>query len=156
MRPFGHRDPGLVAAALVRNDVTLELILDGNHVGDDAARLAWRAAAGRLVLVTDSVGAIQDGRWRVGPVEVHVAGGEVRGAAGELAGSVLTMPEAIRRLVRLGAALEDAIGAASRVPGSVARRGVGELRVGGDADVVVLDGDVEVVRTLVRGRERPG
>jgi N-acetylglucosamine-6-phosphate deacetylase len=156
MRPFGHRDPGLVAAALVRDDVTLELILDGKHVGDDAARLAWRAAAGRVVIVTDSIGATRDGRWRVGPVEVDVREGEVRGVAGELAGSVLTMPEALRCLMRLGAPLEEAVAAASRVPGRVAGGAVGELRVGGPADVVVLDDGVDVVRTLVGGRERPG
>ncbi|HZR95244.1 MAG TPA: N-acetylglucosamine-6-phosphate deacetylase [Gaiellaceae bacterium] len=152
MRPFGHRDPGIAAAALVRDDVTVELILDGNHVADEAAELAWRAAAGRVVLVTDSIGATSDGRWRVGPVEVDVRGGEVRGAGGELAGSVLTMPDAIRCLIRLGAPFERAVEAASRVPAHAARRpDLGRLVPGATADVVVLDGDVEVRRTLVGG-----
>jgi N-acetylglucosamine-6-phosphate deacetylase len=155
MRPFTHRDPGIAGAALARDDVTVELILDGNHVADDAARVAWRAAAGRVVLVTDAIGATSDGSWRVGPVEVDVRGSVVRGRAGELAGSVLTMPEAIRNLMRVGATLEQAVDAATRVPARAARRtDVGVLAPGAVADVVVLDDDVNVTRVLVGGVER--
>jgi N-acetylglucosamine-6-phosphate deacetylase len=152
MRPFAHRDPGIAAAALVRDDVTVELILDGNHVAEDAVRLAWRAAAGRVALVTDSIGATADGRWRVGPVEVDVRGGEVRGAGGELAGSVLTMPDAIRALIRAGASFQRAVDAASCVPAQAARRpDLGVLKAGAVADVVVVDEDVEVQRVFVEG-----
>ena len=156
MRPFAHRDPGIAGAALARDDVTVELILDGNHVADDAARVAWRAAAGRVALVTDSVAAagVGDGRWRMGAVEVEVRGGAVRRLDGVLAGSVLTMPEAIRNLMRLGASFEQAVDAATRVPARAARRrDVGSIAPGASADVVVLDGDVEVVRVLVGGEE---
>jgi N-acetylglucosamine-6-phosphate deacetylase len=152
MRPFAHRDPGIAAAALVRDDVTVELILDGRHVADDAVRLAWRSAAGRIALVTDSIGATGNGRWRVGPVEVDVRDGEVRGAGGELAGSVLTMPAAVRELMRAGAPLERAVDAATRVPARAARRAdLGVLKPGARADVVVLDGDVEVRAVFVEG-----
>jgi N-acetylglucosamine-6-phosphate deacetylase len=155
MRPFAHRDPGLAGAALWRDDVTVELILDGNHVSEDAIRVAWRAAAGRIVLVTDSIGATSDGRRRVGPVEVDVQDGVVRGSAGELAGSVLTMPEAIRALMQAGASFEDAIDAATRVPARAARQpDVGTLSVGARADVVVLEGDIEIRRVLVGGSEQ--
>jgi N-acetylglucosamine-6-phosphate deacetylase len=155
MRPFAHRDPGIAGAALARDDVTVELILDGNHVADDAARVALRAAAGRIVLVTDAIGAKGDGPWHVGPVDVEVRDGVVRGRAGELAGSVLTMPAAIRDLMRLGATLEQAVDAATRVPARAARRAdVGRLEPGSPADVVVLEGDVEVSRVLVGGVEK--
>jgi N-acetylglucosamine-6-phosphate deacetylase len=154
MRPFAHRDPGLAGAALWREDVTVELILDGNHVAEDAVRVAWRAARGRIVLVTDSIGATTDGRRRVGPVEVEVRDGVVRGSAGELAGSVLTMPEAIRALVHAGASFEQAVDAATRVPARAARRSdIGTLSVGSTADVVVLDGDIRVERVVVGGIE---
>src|SRR3982751_5888797 len=55
MRPFAHRDRGIASAALARNDVTVELILDGHHLADDAVRMTVRAAAGRIVLVTDAL-----------------------------------------------------------------------------------------------------
>lgn len=156
MRPFTHRDPGMIGAALARDDVTVELILDGNHMDDDAARLAWRSAAGRIALVTDAVAAagIGDGRWQIGAVEVDVRGGAVRRLDGVLAGSVLTMPEAIRNLVALGAPLAGALDAASRVPARAARRpDLGTIAPGSPADVVVLDDTLAVLRVLVGGAE---
>jgi N-acetylglucosamine-6-phosphate deacetylase len=146
MRPFRHRDPGIAGAALVRYDVTVELILDGNHVADDAVRLALRAARGRIALVTDALAAarIGDGDWHMGSVAVSVRGGAARLADGTLAGSVLTMPDAIRDFVRIGATVEEALLAASRrslTPGSV-------------ADVVVLDDSLQPTATYLAGVRR--
>ena len=143
MRPFRHRDPGIAGAALARDDVTVELILDGNHVVDDAARVALRAARGRIVLVTDALAAAGagDGEWRIGSVDVAVRDGVARCADGTLAGSVLTMPEAVRNFVALGATIEEALVAASRrslAPGAV-------------ADVVVLDDALDVANVLLAG-----
>jgi N-acetylglucosamine-6-phosphate deacetylase len=156
MRPFAHRDPGIAGAALAHDSVTFELILDGHHVADEAVRLAWRAGAGRVVLVTDSIGARGDGSWRVGGVDVDVRDGVVRGRGGELAGSVLTLPRAVRALMSAGgASFAAAVEAASRVPARVARRDdLGVLRPGALADVVILDEDVQVQRVLVGGRDR--
>ena len=157
MRPFGHRAPGLAGAALAREDVTVELILDGNHLAGETVHLAWRAAAGRVVLVTDAIAAagVGDGAWRLGAVDVEVRNGVVRRLDGTLAGSVLTMPDAIRSLLRAGASVEGAVSAATSVPARVARcDDLGALRPGALADVVVLEGDVEVSRVLVGGVER--
>jgi N-acetylglucosamine-6-phosphate deacetylase len=159
MRPLLQRAPGLAGAALVRDDVTVELILDGNHLADETVRLAWRAAAGRIVLVTDAIAAAgvgdHDGRWHLGAVDVEVRDGVVRGSDGVLAGSVLTIPAAIRNLMDAGAGLEAAVAAATSVPARAAsREDVGSLRPGSAADVVVLEGDVEVSRVLVGGVER--
>ncbi|HEY6053798.1 MAG TPA: N-acetylglucosamine-6-phosphate deacetylase [Gaiellaceae bacterium] len=157
MRPFGHRDPGLAGAALARDDVTVELIVDGNHLSDEAVRLALRAAPGRVVLVTDAVMAagVGDGRWRLGAVEVEVAGGVVRRLDGVLAGSVLSLLDAVRNVVALGAPLEQAVDAATRVPARAARRtDVGSIAPGAPADVVVLDDRLEVVRVVVGGDDR--
>jgi N-acetylglucosamine-6-phosphate deacetylase len=158
MRPFAHRDPGIAGAALARDDVTVELILDGNHLADETARLAWRAAAGRVVLVTDALEAagVGDGRWHLGAVPVEVRDGVARLPDTDvLAGSVLTMPEAVRALVAAGATLEGALDAASRVPARVARRpDLGTLAPGAAADVVVLGEDLAVTRVLVAGAER--
>jgi N-acetylglucosamine-6-phosphate deacetylase len=146
MRPFRHRDPGIAGAALARDDVTVELILDGNHVADDAARVALRAARGRIVLVTDALAAagVGDGEWQMGSVDVIVRDGVARLADGTLAGSVLTMPEAVRKLIALGATVEEALFAASRR----------SLAPGSAADVVVLDDALEVTRVLLAGMPR--
>jgi N-acetylglucosamine-6-phosphate deacetylase len=155
MRPFAHRDPGIAGAALARDDVAVELILDGNHLADDAASVAWRAARGRVVLVTDSLQAagVGDGRWHLGAVEVEVRDGVARLPSGVLAGSVLTMHEAVRNLIDVGATLEQAIDAATRVPARAARRSdLGSIAPGARADVVVLDDSLEIRRVLVDGR----
>ena len=152
MRPLGHRDPGIVGTALVRDDVIVQVILDGHHLAPETARLVWRSAAGRTALVTDAIAAAGTGARRssLGGVEVEIRGGAVRRADGVLAGSVATMIDSIRNLHALGASLVDAIAAATAVPARIARRpGLGVLRRGGEADVVVLDDRLEI-KTVLR------
>jgi N-acetylglucosamine-6-phosphate deacetylase len=146
MRPFAHRDPGIAGAALTRDDVTVELILDGNHLSDEAVRLALRSAPWRIALVTDALAAagMGDGDWRMGPQPVFVRDGVARLENGVLAGSVLTMPDAIREFVRIGASLPQALHAASQR----------SLEPGAPADVVVLDDALEVRDVYLGGVRR--
>lgn len=156
MRPLGHRDPGIAGAALVRDDVIVQVILDGHHLADETAKVVWRTAAGRVALVTDAIAATGtgDGSCRLGGVEVEIRDGVARRADGVIAGSVVTMIECIRNLHALGASLVDAVAAATSVPARVVRRpGLGVLRPGGEADVVVLDDGLEIRRVLRGGRE---
>ncbi len=157
MRPFGHRDPGIAGAALSRDDVVVQVILDGVHLAPETAEVVWRAAAGRLALVTDATAAASstNGAHRLGGVEIEVRDGVARGRTGALAGSTLTMIEAVRNLHALGASLADAVTAATEVPARVLRLpAVGRLAVGLPADVVVLTDELEIDRVLVDGRER--
>ena len=55
MRPFSHRDPGIIGAALTRPEVIVQLIVDGVHLAPEAVRLAWAAAPNRVALVTDAM-----------------------------------------------------------------------------------------------------
>ena len=156
MRPFTHRDPGIAGTALARDDVVVQLILDGHHVSNEAAQIVWRAAAGRVALVTDAIAGagVGDGRYRLGAIEVDVVGGAVRRDDGALAGSVLTMLDAVRNLHAHGASLVEAVGAATSVPARVVRSSAGVLRPGADADVIVLDDRLELRTVLVGGQER--
>jgi N-acetylglucosamine-6-phosphate deacetylase len=156
MRRFGHRDPGLAGVALARDDVTVQLILDGHHVAEEVAQLIWRAASGRVALVTDAIEAagIGDGHYKLGSVDVEVKDGVVRRPDGVLAGSVVTMLESVRNLHALGAPLTDALAAASAVPARVTGRELGRLAPGGAADVVVLDDRLELRAVFVGGQER--
>lgn len=156
MRPFAPRDPGLVGTALARDDVHVGMIVDGVHLADETVRFAWRAAAGRALLITDAIAAAArgDGRWRLGSVEVEVDGLEARRADGTLAGSVLTMDQAVRNLVGLGVSLPAAVDAATRIPAGLAGRAdVGTISPGAAADVVVLDDDLGVTRVLRAGQD---
>jgi N-acetylglucosamine-6-phosphate deacetylase len=156
MRPFRHRDPGVAGAALARTDVVVQLIVDGHHVAPTTARLVWNAAAGRVALVTDAIAgaSIGDGRYRLGDVEVEVRDGSARRSDDVLAGSVLTMIEAIRNFHALGVPLADVLDAATRVPARVVGAPVGTLEPGARADVVVVDDNLEIERVLVGGEER--
>jgi N-acetylglucosamine-6-phosphate deacetylase len=157
MRPLRHRDPGIAGAALARDDVVVQIILDGVHLAPETARLIWRAAAGRVALVTDAVSGagVKDGSYSLGGFEVKIRDGVARGPDGQLAGSVLTMIEAVRNLHELGVPLSDALAAASTVPaGVLGLPDVGRLAPGSVADVVVVDDNLQIERVLVGGQER--
>ena len=154
MRPLATREPGLAGAALVSDDVTVQVILDGVHLADDTARLVWQAAQGRVALVTDAIAAAAagDGSYTLAGVDFEVENGVARSADDVLAGSTVLMIEAVRNLVSLGAPLAAALGAATQVPARIAGRPeLGTLRPGSAADIVILDDRLEVVRVLVRG-----
>ncbi|HJQ82601.1 MAG TPA: N-acetylglucosamine-6-phosphate deacetylase [Candidatus Binatia bacterium] len=158
MRPFHSRDPGVAGAALVRNDVVVQMILDGHHLAEETARLVWAAARGRVALVTDATAAAGagKGRFALGPVEIEVDGdGVPHRADGVIAGTVLTMIEAVRNLHALGVDLADAVGAASEIPARLlGRDDLGRLAPGAPADVVVLDDALEVVEVVLGGVSR--
>jgi N-acetylglucosamine-6-phosphate deacetylase len=151
MRPLLSRDPGIVGAALTRDDVFIQVIVDGHHLSDEIVRLVWAVARGRVALVSDATAAAEsDGRSHVlGDVSIDVSNGVPRRADGVLAGTVLTMIDAVRNLHALGVALEDAVAAASSVPARiVGRPDLGVLEPGGRADVVVLDDRLEIAEVL--------
>jgi N-acetylglucosamine-6-phosphate deacetylase len=157
MRPFRHRDPGIVGAALARDDVVVQIILDGVHLAPETAEVVWRAAGGRVALVTDAMSGagLGDGVHRLAGLEIEIRDGVARGRSGALAGSTLTMIEAVRNLHALGAPLADAVGAVTEVPARVLRLPTaGRIAVGLPADIVVLTDELEIERVLVDGRER--
>lgn len=157
MRPPVPRDPGIGFAALARPDVTVQLIADGHHVAGDTLLVAWAAARGRIALVTDAVSAtaMGDGDFALAGRRLVSAEGVVRGPEGQLAGSVLTMIDAVRNLHGLGVPLEEALTAAAAVPARIAGRpDLGRLAPGAPADVVVLDDDLEIHRVLRAGGDR--
>jgi N-acetylglucosamine-6-phosphate deacetylase len=157
MRPFRHRDPGVIGAALAREDVIVQIIVDGIHLAPETAQVVWRAARGRVALVTDAITAagLSDGSFSFGDLDVSVHDGTVRGPDGQLAGSVLTMIEAVRNFHALGVPLPEAIAAATSVPAAIlGEPEVGRLAPGLPADIVVLNDRIEIDRVLVAGEVR--
>jgi len=154
MRPFRSRDPGIIGVALTRRDVFVQLIVDGHHLADETVLLVWAAAGGRLALISDATAgaAIGGGTYQLGDVEIEVAGGVPMREDGVLAGTVLTMIDAVRNLHALGIPFEDAVGAATAVPARIlGRTDAGVLEPGGRADVVVLDDRLEIVNVICAG-----
>ena len=152
MRPFSHRDPGVAGAALTRDTVTVGLIADPSHLAAETIRLAFRAAPGRVVLVTDALAAsgCPDGHYRLGDVEFDTADGIARRADGTLVGTTITLLDAVRHACDVGVTVEDAVNAATRTPAALfPGRPIGLLRPGDPADLLVLD-DSLTLRDIVR------
>lgn len=157
MRPFRSRDPGIIGVALTRRDVFVQVIVDGHHLADETVLLVWAVAGGRVALVSDATAgaAIGGGTYQLGDVEIEVANGVSMREDGVLAGTVLTMIDAVRNLHALGIPFEDAVGAATAVPARILGRvDIGALEPGGPADVVVLDDRLEIVNVLCAGEAR--
>jgi N-acetylglucosamine-6-phosphate deacetylase len=159
MRGLHHREPGTVGAALMLPGLRCEVIADGIHVHPLMVKLLYdvRGPDG-VLLITDAVRGAglplgttyqQDGRT----VTISETGARLED--GTLAGSLLTMDAALRNLIAFtGAPLEDAWRCASLTPATVIEENhhKGSIAVGKDADLVLLDADLRVVRTIVKGR----
>ena len=156
MRPFSHRDSGVIGAVLTSPEVTAELIADGVHVEEAAMRLLLQAkGTGCVILVSDGISAtgMPDGKYQLGKIEVTVSGGVCRNAEGNLAGSTLTLDRALRNIVALGVSLPDAVRMLTVNPATLL--GIefkkGALRTGADADIVLLDEGLHVTNVWARG-----
>ena len=155
MNPFGHRQTGVPGAAFDHGS-SVELISDGIHLHPAVIRAAFKLyGADRVILVSDSMAAcgMADGEYLLGTQQVHVANGEARLANGTIAGSTTCLSEMLRRAVSFGIPPADAIRAATLNPArllGLADR-VGSLAVGKQADLVILDDQLRIVRVLLRG-----
>jgi N-acetylglucosamine-6-phosphate deacetylase len=156
MRPFSHRETGVLGAVLTSPKVSAELIADRIHVDDAAMRmLVAMKTSERVILVSDGMSAtgMPDGKYQLGLFEVKVAKGVARNAEGKLAGSTLTLDRALRNMVALGVPFVDALRMVTANParqiGLEARKGI--LAVGADADLVLLNNQLEVSGVMTRG-----
>jgi N-acetylglucosamine-6-phosphate deacetylase len=152
-----HREPGALAAILTDDRVDAQLIADGIHVHPAMIRLLLRAkGAEHVMLITDAIQAagLHDGEYNLGGHVVTVTNGIARIASGALAGSTLTMDKAIRNMVAFtDLPLQKIIGMASAVPARAMRLpNKGNLAAGCDADVVLLNRELEVMLTIVGGK----
>ncbi|PMR67782.1 N-acetylglucosamine-6-phosphate deacetylase [Halomonas heilongjiangensis] len=157
MTGLHHRKPGMVGAALAHADYA-ELIPDLLHVHPGAIRAALRCIP-RLYAVTDSTAAagMPDGDYRLGEQTVTKCLGGVRLSDGTLAGSTLTMDQALRNLVGLGLSLAEASDRLSRFPADfLGLPERGRLAEGAPADLVVLDPRLNLQAVFVEGRAIEG
>jgi N-acetylglucosamine-6-phosphate deacetylase len=156
MRPLDHRDPGILAEVLTDDQLSADIIVDAIHVAPEVVQIFLRAKGlERSVLITDATAAagMPDGTYQLGPIQVEVKDGKCT-KDGNLAGSVLTMDRAVRNVTRFaGWTLQDAVRAATlNATRAVGLAQHGHLSPGAEANIVVLNGDGEVKKTMVRGR----
>lgn len=157
MSGLHHRHPGTLGAVLSHDDLYAQLIADNIHVHPAGIKILARCKGSeRTVLITDAMRAagMGPGQYDLAGQTVTVADGACRLADGTLAGSILTMDQALRNFIAAtGHSLAEAWPTASRTPACSIGLGheVGSLAPGHRADLVVLDSQLDVVATVVGG-----
>lgn len=156
MRPLHHREPGVVGAALTI-PFSCELICDNIHVSPDLySGFVNIKGKDKTVLITDSMraGCLKEGEYELGGQKVIVQDGSVRLENGTLAGSVLTLNQAIQNIWhKTSMALEDVIQMATLTPAKVLgiEHKKGSIVVGKDADLCIHDENMMIKETIVSG-----
>ena len=155
-RGIHHREPGVAGQALADERLACSLILDGHHVADAVAGIAFAAAGGRIALVTDAIAAtgMPPGLYDLGGAPVIVREGHPPTRPdGTLAGANLRLDDAVARAVAIGVSPAVALEAASRVPADLlGRADLGRIEPGARADLVWLDDAFRARATWVGGR----
>ena len=158
MTGIHHRDLGVAGWGLSKDDVTFDIIADGIHVAPEMLQLACRSkGVDKVSLISDSVlpAGLGDGEYEVWDEKIMVEGGRTRNKRGSIAGSVITMLDAVRRLRSLGFSETEVSHMASlnlaKLLGLEAERG--SIEVGKRADLVALDDSGNIQSVLIAGRE---
>lgn len=156
-RGLAHREPGVPGATMADHRFYCGLIADLHHVAPEICGLIWKGARGRVVLVTDAIAAagMPPGAYELSGIPVRLGeDGVPRNADGTIAGSALTLDQAVRNMISLGLPVAQVVEAASRIPAdALGRTDLGRIAVGAKADLVWWSDDFHPRRTWVDGRE---
>jgi N-acetylglucosamine-6-phosphate deacetylase len=158
MLGLNHRTPGTVGGVLSDDRIYAQVIADGVHLHPAVVKLVVRAkGVGRTILITDAISptGLPDGDYQLTGLKITLKQGVSRTPAGGLAGSTLTMDAGVRNLMRFaGVSLNEALAMGSAVPaeamGWTGRKGT--LEPGADADLILLDAELNVHTTMVAGQ----
>jgi len=155
MPSFLHRAPGIIGAAF-DSGASVELICDGLHIHPSVVRATSRLFGERLNLISDSLrcAGMPDGDYELGGQPITVKSGKATLAGTDtLAGSSISLLDALRNSVRFGLSLPEAVYAATTAPANAAGlRDVGRIALGKSADMVLLDKDLNLQAVFVDGK----
>jgi N-acetylglucosamine-6-phosphate deacetylase len=156
MSSLHHRAPGPVGWGLLNEDVTVDLIADGIHLDPMMLRVLLRCMTpARLALISDAIAATGrgDGDYEIWGETISVKDGRTRNANGSIAGSVITMLDAVRMMLSLGASQSEVAQMASLNPARLIGidRDYGSIEEGKRADLVALDAHGKAQVTMVGG-----
>lgn|SRR5690625_3041238 len=151
-----HREPGVAGFGLLKDNVNVELIVDGFHIVPPMVKLAYRTkGADGIVLITDSMRAkgIPEGESELGGQKVYVKDKQARLENGSLAGSVLTFNDAFKNMIHFsGCSVEEAVKMSSvNQAKEFNLENKGLLKAGKDSDILVLNDELTVEQTILGG-----
>lgn len=153
MPSFLHRAPGPVGAAIDCN-MYVQLIADGMHVAPSMIKSTYRTfGADRVCLISDSIrpAGLADGNYVCGGLDVVLKDGIARVTDGAIAGSTATLLDCVKKCVEIGIPFEDAVKMATETPASLINVNKGRLEKGYDADILILDDDMNVNKVIIKG-----
>ncbi|HOP75732.1 MAG TPA: N-acetylglucosamine-6-phosphate deacetylase [Bacillota bacterium] len=157
VRPFHHREPGVVGVALTDDRLRIELIADEHHLHPNTVMLAWKMKGfERIILVSDAMApaGLVDGNYNTAMGELSLVDGRLTDSMGRLSGSAITLEQAVKNFWDYtGCELTDAFRAATYNPARLLgiNKRKGSLYPGKDADLIVLTPQLDVVMTMVEG-----
>ena len=157
MSALAHRNPGVVGAALAADHVSVEVIADTFHITPGLYSIIAKVKGDKMVLITDCTraGGMPDGEYDLGGQPIFLKGIECRLADGTIAGSVLKLNNAVRNvLANTTLPVNEVFKMASLNPATsihCADR-IGSLECGKDADIIIVDNNINVLRTIKKGR----
>lgn len=155
---FEHREPGVFGAAWLNDQLSTELIVDGIHSHPAAVKIAYKQKGNaRFFLITDAMRAkgMPDGEYDLGGQNVIVKGSEARLASGALAGSILKMNTGLKNLINFTGDTLDHLWRVTSLNQAIALNidtQTGSLEVGKDADIVIVNDDIDVLATIKSGK----
>ena len=157
MSALAHRNPGVVGAALASENVSVEVIADTFHINPGLYSIVAKVKGDKMVLITDCTraGGMPDGEYDLGGQPIFLNGIECRLADGTIAGSVLKLNHAVRNvLANTTLPVNEVFKMASLNPATSihAADRIGSLEEGKDADIIIVDNEINVLRTIKKGR----
>jgi len=159
MSPLHHRNPGMVGASLT-TDTFNEVICDGHHVHPGAVEVILRAKSpDKTVLITDCMmaGGMKDGDYKLGEFDVKVEKGTARLSSGSLAGSILSLSQAVKNVYEWGLVSKlEAVKMASLIPAKSVGIDdkIGSIAIGKCADINILDDNLNVLEVFIDGDKK--
>ena len=157
MSALAHRNPGVVGAALASNNVSVEVIADTFHINPGLYSIVAKVKGDKMVLITDCTraGGMPDGEYDLGGQPIFLKGIECRLADGTIAGSVLKLNHAVRNvLANTDLPVNEVFNMASLNPATAihCENRLGSLEAGKDADIIIADESINIIRTIKKGR----
>ena len=157
MSALAHRNPGVVGAALASNNVSVEVIADTFHINPGLYSIIAKVKGDKMVLITDCTraGGMPDGEYDLGGQPIFLKGIECRLADGTIAGSVLKLNNAVKNVLdHTDLPVYEVFNMASLNPANAIHCGdrLGSLEAGKDADIIITDENINIIRTIKKGK----
>lgn len=153
MPPFNHRNPGLIGAAFEKQ-IYVQLICDGHHIAKPVVLATYKMfGSQKMILISDSIlpAGLKDGIYEAEGYRLIMKNGEARLDNGTIAGSTFNLWQCVKKAVEFGIPFDEAVRMATQTPSELMRLNKGKIQEGYDADLLIIDDDMNIVDVIING-----